>query len=1025
MPELTCYGLVDSTKRTPQLTPRDRKPDLRLETARRCYDSLAELVRKNERQQCVWPGSPDPLGLYLDHWLPEPPPGLSPAEYRSMCPFGSIFIPWAEARPAEMRDPDGLELIRAMAVGDPDQDYRSSLSGRQKALAERLYGAAGNGRGCLQTAFRWLTVIDPPRDPGKAVERILDAAETVYALVLAEARRDPETGEWHSPYTVFYHWVEVARYSRELLRSGWTEEHHRRYWQLLRFLDEPAPGMARHRPELEDVLGCFEAGAASEDDLIEHLIGPRFDVNDHYSDLEKVVTGPEDAVRKKLARLPKCADALSRLLAALVELERAGRIQERELTDRLLEHAQRTEEPLGLLMRSLKMLDVDGVRSEYAWGSSADGPSPLRPYVWLVRWWHPKDRPDAARFQAAVRDVGLSREVLETTGLANLDVVDLIEAVLGETGLVNACAFCAAHAVSFKLELLGRQHHLKAQTRDRTDISETLRSQGAFDLKWFREARAGLGEARFDALVAHAECFGNEGRRLQLCVKAALGREKKPKLIERMLKSRSQSAVVALGLLPLPEAAAARKAEILDRMRTLREFRTAQKDRKTGPERRRNEQIAYEAGVYNLARHAGYDDPAQLEWMVEIEEGSALADGIEPVKAGDTVLALAVGDGGSEGGCGVELTVTKGGRRLKSVPPALKKLPAAKALIEKHKELSAKADLFSRALEDYMVAVRRFSGADLQDLHRHPLLAPVLSRIVFAGPAATGWPVKGGKALETVDGKLEPVGRADTLRIVHPAELLAAGTLREWQRHCFRRERIEPFKQLFRELYVATEKEKAGDGSVRYSGLRIKGAQGSALLGGRGWLVDEGTFRKVFRSAGVAADLGLVDPTHTPFHMESLTLTQVRFFRVGDDGGLLRPGSVPPVVFSEALRDIDLAVSVAHLPEAPQEASESAIAVRAVLIEEVCTALGLKNVLVKERQARIKGSLAAYTVHLGSGVVHMLPSRQISLAPAAKRPGLMLPFAGGDSATEEIVSKILLFAEDGKIKDSELLRQIR
>ena len=80
-----------------------------------------------------------------------------------------------------------------------------------------------------------------------------------------------------------------------------------------------------------------------------------------------------------------------------------------------------------------------------------------------------------------------------------------------------------------------------------------------------------------------------------------------------------------------------------------------------------------------------------------------------------------------------------------------------------------------------------------------------------------------------------------------------------------------------------------------------------------------------------------------------------------------------------------------------------------------------------ERHAIIKGKRAEYTVHLGSGVVHQKAGAEINILPvhSQHRGRIFLPFVDEDPKTAEIMSKIILFAEDTKIKDPFILEQIK
>ncbi len=87
----------------------------------------------------------------------------------------------------------------------------------------------------------------------------------------------------------------------------------------------------------------------------------------------------------------------------------------------------------------------------------------------------------------------------------------------------------------------------------------------------------------------------------------------------------------------------------------------------------------------------------------------------------------------------------------------------------------------------------------------------------------------------------------------------------------------------------------------------------------------------------------------------------------------------------------------------------------------------MKNVRLDGNHAIIDGKLGQYTVHLGSGVVHQIGNSMLYVVPvhSQHRGRLFLPFIDDDPKTAEILSKVLLFAEDTKIRDPKILSQIR
>src|SRR6266699_5538812 len=104
---------------------------------------------------------------------------------------------------------------------------------------------------------------------------------------------------------------------------------------------------------------------------------------------------------------------------------------------------------------------------------------------------------------------------------------------------------------------------------------------------------------------------------------------------------------------------------------------------------------------------------------------------------------------------------------------------------------------------------------------------------------------------------------------------------------------------------------------------------------------------------------------------------------------------VPPRIFSEVMRDLDLVVSVAHSGGVDPEATASTIEMRAALIGETCILLDLANVELRSAHALIAGTFGNYTVHLGSAVVHRQPGGALCSMPvhAPHRGRLFLPFA--------------------------------
>ncbi len=208
---------------------------------------------------------------------------------------------------------------------------------------------------------------------------------------------------------------------------------------------------------------------------------------------------------------------------------------------------------------------------------------------------------------------------------------------------------------------------------------------------------------------------------------------------------------------------------------------------------------------------------------------------------------------------------------------------------------------------------------------------------------------------------------------------------------------------------------------------RVRAYGGALAAAGRGWVAhpEEGVSR-TFPEAGLTVRLGFQETFYTPADVEGLTLEEVVFTRKGEWKEFpLR--EVPPRIFSEAMRDLDLVVAVAHQGGVDPEATASTIEMRAALLRELCELLGLDNVELKAHHAIIRGELATYSVHLGSAGVMILPGAALPIVAvhSQHRGRLFLPFADDDPRTAEVLSKVLLLARDREIRDPNILERIR
>jgi hypothetical protein len=192
----------------------------------------------------------------------------------------------------------------------------------------------------------------------------------------------------------------------------------------------------------------------------------------------------------------------------------------------------------------------------------------------------------------------------------------------------------------------------------------------------------------------------------------------------------------------------------------------------------------------------------------------------------------------------------------------------------------------------------------------------------------------------------------------------------------------------------------------------------------------------VLPSAGLDAVFHFPDAGHYLAETETITSDRIYFlprernvpWHFWRDGTAAPLEDVPPLAFSEVMRDADLVVSVAQR-DGTQRLSEETYQRRAELVRTLLDDLRLPGVRIEGHFAYVEGKLARYRVHLASAVIQIAPGYALCVVPerwGRSHERLFLPYADeGDAKVSELLSKILLLLEDDKIKDSSIRGQIQ
>jgi hypothetical protein len=387
----------------------------------------------------------------------------------------------------------------------------------------------------------------------------------------------------------------------------------------------------------------------------------------------------------------------------------------------------------------------------------------------------------------------------------------------------------------------------------------------------------------------------------------------------------------------------------------------------------------------------------------------------------DTTIGLTIDKEGK-----ADVVALKDGKELKAIPAKFKKNPDVLELNKHRKVLREQWTRSKKGLEEAMILGDVFLYHEIINLLEHPVIAKHLEKLVFiSNEDKIGFFIDG--KLTSAKGEVFAINEEATFRIAHCYDLHKNNVWTDFQSYCFDNKLKQPFKQIFRELYVPTPDElKEKSISRRYAGHQVHPKQTLALLKTRGWKVDyEEGLQKVFHKEGYQVKLYAMADWFSPADVESPTLETIEFHSLKDYKNIPFE-AVNPRLFSEIMRDIDLVVSVAHVGGVDPEASHSSIEMRGVLLRETLRLFKVKNVEIIENHALIEGTIAKYSVHLGSAIVHQVPGKYLSILPVQSqhRGRLFLPFADDDPKSAEVMSKVLMLAKDDEIQDPTILSQI-
>lgn len=369
----------------------------------------------------------------------------------------------------------------------------------------------------------------------------------------------------------------------------------------------------------------------------------------------------------------------------------------------------------------------------------------------------------------------------------------------------------------------------------------------------------------------------------------------------------------------------------------------------------------------------------------------------------------------------------------------------------------------------------------------HPLVGTLARRLIWvfeteAGSEAGIW--HEGDLVDANGAALEGLGETTTVRLWHPLDA-DTDAIVAWRNWLLQRQIQQPFKQAYREIYLLTDAERnTRVYSNRFASHIIRQHQFNALCGIRGWknqlrlMVDDyyqpagkvlplWDLRVEYWVEGVGEDFGTdTNDTGTFYY---LATDQVRFYPSNSQANQVHAGGggygtgwgtqaeidpipledIPPLVFSEVMRDVDLFVGVASIGNDPNwmdggegvrhvnywqsfafgDLSATAKTRKAILEQLVPALMIADRCELEGKFLTVRGDIRSYKIHLGSGNILMSPNDQyLCIVPdqreRKKSDKVFLPFEG-DKTLAVILSKAFMLADDTKIKDRTIVSQIK
>lgn len=375
------------------------------------------------------------------------------------------------------------------------------------------------------------------------------------------------------------------------------------------------------------------------------------------------------------------------------------------------------------------------------------------------------------------------------------------------------------------------------------------------------------------------------------------------------------------------------------------------------------------------------------------------------------------------------------------------------------KNLQAQKQRIDRSL----LLDRRWSFPFFQEhFLNHGLLGLISRKLILEfrrGSKSTNGIFQDGSFVNRQGKKISGINSRTTVSLWHPISK-SSKEVAAWQQFIEHNEIKQPIKQAHREIYRLTAAEEGTEFySNRMAAHILRQHQFNSLGRSRGWRYsmlgnfdhrESDAISFELPSANIKAEYWVSEVDNTE-HMDPnylwkfISTDQVRFTDLRSMQAMSL-ASVPPLVFSELMRDVDLFVGVASIGNDPNWEDRGGITehrdywhnfsfgelsstarTRKKILQNLLPKLKIaKKCKISGRFLVVKGKLRIYKIHLGSTNILMEPNNEylcIVSDQSKKEKNVFLPFEG-DQQLSIILSKAFMLTEDDKIDDKTIMSQI-